>query len=148
MSTFTQIYYHIIFATKERRPVLSDSRLDDLFRYINGITHKRSCRLYEINGVTDHLHLLAHLHPSICLADLIKEIKIGSGNWIRENSIFPNFHIWQDGYAAITVSPKDRAAIEKYVRGQPEHHRRVDFKDELRDLLREAGIKFDERYLI
>ena len=148
MSTFTQIYYHLIFATKERRPVLTESRRDELFRYINGIAYKRNCRLYEINGATDHLHLLTHLHPAICLADLVKEIKIGSGNRIRESSIFLHFQQWQDGYSAFTVSPQDRAVVEKYIRSQPEHHRRVDFKDELRALLIKAGVEFDEKYLI
>ncbi|RJP73771.1 MAG: IS200/IS605 family transposase [Candidatus Zixiibacteriota bacterium] len=147
MATFTQIYYHLIFATKNRRPVLAESRRDDLFRYIQGIAHRRHCRLYEINGADDHLHLLTHLHPSLCLANLVKDIKIGSGNWIRENAVFPGFDQWQDGYAAITVSPRLREPVERYIRNQPEHHREASFKDELRALLIAAGIDFEEKYL-
>ena len=147
MSTYTQICYHIVFSTKERQPVLRADRRQDLFRYIWGILKNRNSHLYRINGAADHLHILTSLHPTVCLADLVKEIKTGSALWIKEQVLFPMFSHWQDGYAAFTHSNEQIDPLIEYIKRQEEHHTRTTFAEELRKLLEEAGIEFDERYV-
>ncbi len=148
MSTYTQIYYHIVFSTKERAPVLIPSCRESLFRYAWGIIQRRDSRLYRINGTSDHLHMLTSLHPSVSLANLVKEIKGGLSYWIKSNKFCPGFTNWQTGYGAFTHSGLDKERLIEYIRNQEQHHRRVSFADELRALLIEAGVEFDERYLI
>ncbi len=148
MATYTQILYHIVFSTKNRLPALTADRRDDLFRYIWGIVKNHQGHLYRINGVEDHIHLLTSLHTSEALADLVKGIKVGTAMWNKEDAIFPAFDHWQDGYGAFTHSPADKDRLIEYIKGQEEHHRTVDFKDELRALLIEAGVDFNEKYLV
>jgi len=147
MSTFTQIYYHIVFSTKNREPVLRADGREELFRYIWGIIRNKNSHLYRINAVEDHLHILSSLHPSIALADFIKDIKVASNGWIQEQKIFPHFKGWQDGYGAFTESHADKDRLIEYIKNQQEHHRKETFLDEYRRLLKEAGIEFDEKYL-
>ena len=148
MSTYTQICYHVVFSTKGRQPVLKVPRREELFRYIWGILKNRQSHLYRINGVEDHLHILTSLHPTVSLADLVKDIKTGSAHWNKENSVFPMFSHWQDGYAAFTHSQREIDGLIEYIKGQKEHHRRTTFVEEYRKLLLEAGIEFDERYML
>lgn len=148
MSTHTQICYHIVFSTKERIPALKADRREDLFRYIWGILKNRDCHLYRINGTEDHLHILTSLHPTVNLAGLIKDVKTGSSLWIKENSVFRNFSHWQDGYGAFTHSKGQIDTLIEYVKGQVEHHKHINFAEEYRKLLVEAGIEFDERYIM
>ncbi len=148
MSTHTQIYYHIVFSTKERVPVLKVDRREDLFRYIWGIAKNYESHLYRINGTEDHVHILTSLHPTVSLADLVKNIKASSSLWIKENSVFRSFSHWQDGYGAFTHSKGEVDALIEYIKGQAEHHRRTTFAEEYRKLLVEAGIEFDERYIL
>jgi REP element-mobilizing transposase RayT len=148
MSTYTQICYHIIFSTKGRQPTLKADRRQDLFRYIWGILKNRESHLYRINGSDDHLHVLASLHPTFNLADLVKDIKTGSYLWIKEKAVFPMFSHWQDGYAAFTHSKLEINGLIGYIKGQEEHHRRTTFAEEYRRFLEEAGIEFDERYML
>ena len=148
MSTYTQILYHIVFSTKERVPCLSKSHREDLYRYIWGIIKNKKCSLIRINGVEDHLHILTTLHPSICLADFVKDIKTSSTLWIKENKIFPTFVYWQEGYGAFTCSNAEKPAIVDYIINQEEHHKRISFADEMRKLLIEHRIEFDERYFL
>jgi putative transposase len=147
MSTYTQIYYHIVFSTKDREPVLAANRREDLYRYTWGIIKNKKSHLYRINGMEDHLHIFASLHPSVCLADFVKDIELGSGWWIKENSVFPGFSHWQDGYGAFTCSTEDKDRVIEYIRAQQEHHKRESSQEEIRRLLIEAGIEFDEQYL-
>jgi len=148
MSTHTAISYHIVFSTKNRTPVLKRDRREDLFRYIWGIIKNRHGHLYRINGVEDHLHILSSLHPTVSLADFVKDIKTGSALWIKENSVFREFSHWQEGYAAFTCCKHDLDDLIEYIKGQEEHHRKTTFEEEYRKLLLEAGIQFDERYML
>ena len=148
MSTHTAISYHIIFSAKDRTPVLRQDRREDLFRYISGIVKNRHGHLYRINGVDDHIHILTSLHPTVSLADLVKDIKTGSAHWIKENSVFGEFSHWQEGYGAFTCCKREIAGLIEYIKGQEQHHRKMKFQEEYRTLLLEAGVEFDERYML
>ena len=124
MSTFAQIYYHIVFSTKHREPVLRADDKEELFRYIWGIIRNKNSHLYRINGVEDHLHILSSLHPSVALGDFIKDIKVASNGWIKEQQLFPLFNGWQDGYGAFTASHPDKDRLIGYIKNQQEHHRK------------------------
>jgi REP element-mobilizing transposase RayT len=146
MSTYTQILYHIVFATKDRLPALADSRRDDLFKYMNGVIRNSHCRPIWTNGVRDHVHSLLSLHPTVALADLLKDIKVASSIWVKDNKVFPNFVGWQEGYGAFTYSLRDEPELVAYLKRQEEHHRKVSFEEEYKKLLLDAGVKIDERY--
>jgi putative transposase len=120
---------------------------DTVFKYIGGIIKNKSSKLYILNGVEDHLHIVTHIHPSICLADLIKDIKISSNSFIKEKSLFPNFSGWQDGYGAFTYANEALPNLIRYVQNQEAHHRCETFEEEYISLLDEQGIEYDPRYV-
>lgn len=148
MSTYTQILYQVIFSTKQREQVLGKENRPELFKYIWGILDKKNCHLYRINGVEDHLHIVTHIHPSISLADLVKDIKIASSGLIKDKQLFKNFNGWQEGYGAFTYSIKEKDRLIEYVKNQEEHHKTISFLDEYKELLKEHEIEFDEKYLL
>ena len=147
MSTYTQITYHLVFASKNRTPVFHKNYRRELYVYIHGILKNRNCHTFRINGVEDHLHILISLHPSISLANLIKEIKTGSSAWMKSRKGFEAFEHWQEGYGAFTHNRDERTRLIEYIVKQEEHHVKISFEDELRKLVEEAGLEFDARYL-
>jgi len=148
MSTYRQVFYQIVFSTKNREASLAEEHAEMLYKYIWGIIQKRQCKLYRIGGMEDHLHIFSDLHPSISLADYVKEIKIGSGNWMKESGLFPTFAGWQDGYGAFTYNIREKQVIIDYIKNQKEHHKRETFHDEYKRLLMENGVAFEEKYLL
>src|SRR5262245_21425244 len=116
MSTYTQIFYHIIFATKDRRPALDKGGRDDLYGFIWGVLEKRKCHLYRIGGVEDHMHIFTSLHPSVALSDVVKEIKTASHAWIKGQKVFPWFERWQEGYGAFTHALTDKHRLIDYIK--------------------------------
>lgn len=146
-STYTQILYQIVFSTKNRERTLVGEDRKKLFQYIWGILKSNQCHLLQINGVEDHLHILTHLHPSVALADLMKDIKIASSKFIKENNLFPGFTGWQVGYGAFTYSIDRKDILMTYIKNQEEHHRKKTFREEYIELLREHGVAYDEKYL-
>ena len=147
MRTYTQILYHIGCGTKYREAILVKENRQELFNYIWGILKKKKCYLYRVNGVEDHIHLALDLHPTIALADLVKDIKLASSDFIKEKNLFPGFERWQDGYGAFTLSIHGKADLVQYIKDQEEHHRHKTYREELIELLTEYGVDFDEKYL-
>ncbi len=148
MSTYTQILYQIVFSTKNRERTLTAGTRKELFQYIWGILQNKKCHLYQINGVEDHIHILTHLHPSVSLAGLIKDIKLASSKYIKEKNLFPDFTGWQNGYGAFTYSIDRKDILINYIKNQEEHHRRKTYKEEYIELLKEHGVAYDEKYLL
>ncbi len=148
MSTYTQILYQIVYSTKHREHTLAADNRNELFKYIWGILKNKKCHLYQIGGVTDHLHIVTHLHPSIALASLVKDIKLASTEHIKNKNLFPEFNGWQDGYGAFTYSIKEKERLIEYVKNQEAHHQKKTFMEEYIDLLNDHQIEFDEKYLL
>jgi REP element-mobilizing transposase RayT len=117
-------------------------------QYISGIIDNKNCKLYQINGVEDHIHIFSDLHPTVCLSDFVKDIKVASSIWMKEGDKFPKFEAWQIGYGAFTYSIRERDMIINYVKNQKKHHKKETFYDEFKRLLIENGVEFDEKYLL
>lgn len=148
MPSYRQILYHIVIRTKHSQKALDLDQSDDLYRYIWGIIQNKQCHLYRINGMEDHIHLLSDLHPSIALADYVRDIKTASSLWLKRSGRFPAFTGWCEGYAALTYSYRDKDMIINYIKNQREHHAKTDFRKEYRGLLEEQGIEIDDRYFL
>ena len=104
MSTYTQLLYQLIFGSKGHYPFLSSKNQDLLFGYIAGVLKKKSCHSYIVGGASNHIHIITHIHPTINLAYLIKDIKGASQALIcRERSLFPSFPGWQAGIVHLHI---------------------------------------------
>ena len=148
MSTYKQIFYHLIFSTKHREQTLVRAHQEELYQYITGLVKAKHGTLYRINGMDDHLHIFSDLHPSLSLASYIKDIKLATSGWMKESGLFPQFSFWQSGYGAFTHSVKERDRIIDYIINQKEHHQTETFLDEYKRLLVENEVPFEEKYLL
>jgi REP element-mobilizing transposase RayT len=146
MSGYRRILYHLVFRTKDSQRTLVVEHSKELFTYFLGILRTKDCFLYRINGMEDHMHILCDLHPTIALADLMRDIKTASSQWLKESGKFHEFSGWADGYAAFTYAWKDKEITINYIKNQQEHHKIESFEDELKRLLKENGIEFKENY--
>ncbi|MDR2042389.1 MAG: IS200/IS605 family transposase [Tannerella sp.] len=146
MSAYRQILYHIIFRTKHSGKTICQEHVSELYKYIWGIVKNKQCVLYRINGMEDHIHMLSDLHPSIALADYIRDIKVASSKWMKESGCFPGFTGWGIKYCALTYSNKEKELITHYIKNQQEHHKKENFQDEIKRIFKEQGIDLDERW--
>lgn len=145
--SLAQILVHFVFSTKNREPWIADPVRDDLHAYIGGIVQNLSGTLLKAGSVEDHIHLLV-VHPRTCSpAEIVEAMKTGSSKWIKTKRPSTAAFHWQNGYGAFSISPSHRSALESYIGGQREHHRKTTFQEEYRELLKKYGIAFDERYV-
>ena len=145
--TYTNLLYHIVFSTKERRQLITPAIQDDLYAYLGGIVRGLDGILLEVNGIADHVHLLAKLPPKLALSDAVRDIKANSSKWLNEEKSRLYKFAWQDGFAAFSVSESQAERIRGYIRNQKTRHKLMNFKEELLGLLVKNRIDYDARYL-
>ena len=142
MST-TRITCHIVFATKNRRPAIPQNHKRELYAYIHGILQNKKCNLIRMNGMSDHVHMLVDIHPSISVSELVKAVKQASSIWLKENHKFPMFECWGEGYFATSIGSDGIDACKNYIINQEEHHSKTNFLDELKSIARKYGLEWN-----
>ena len=145
-STYISLNYHIVFSTKDRVSLISDSWAPRLHEYLGGTIKGLGGVSLQVGGIEDHVHLLVGLKATHCLSDVLRELKRTSSLWVHTEISEPRF-AWQTGYSAFTVSPSACGKVRGYIKNQRDHHHQRSFRDELVDLLQRAGIEFDDQYL-
>ena len=145
--SYTNLLYHIIFSTKDRRPLITEAHEPRLYDYIGGTIRNLGGISLELNGTEDHVHLLTRFSRTITQAEWVKELKRVSSLWLKEQGRDYADFAWQGGYADFSVSQSNLEAVKNYIANQEEHHRKMSFQDELRLLLRKHNLEFDERYV-
>ncbi len=144
-STYLSLHYHLIFSTKRREAIISPEWMSELHKYMGGTIAGLGGYSQGVGGVTDHVHLLAGLKATHCLADILRELKKASSAWVREQIGLKTF-TWQEGYAAFTVSAPSCPAVADYIANQAKHHQTRSSRDELLEMLAKAGIDYDPQY--
>jgi putative transposase len=145
-STFLSLHYHLVFSTKLREPSIDGPWRVRLHQYLGGLVNGLGAESQGVGGTADHVHLLVQLRATHALADFMRDLKKGSSKWVHEEISQRSF-AWQEGYAALTVSPSDVDKVRRYIENQEAHHRQRSFREELVIMLKRAGVKFDEKYL-
>jgi putative transposase len=146
--SFANVLLHIVFSTMHRKPYLNAPQIrESLVGYIIGTLANIECQSLQTNCVDDHIHILCHISRTISIAKLVEQIKTSSSKWIKEE--YPglaDFH-WQAGYGAFSVSQSNVEQVKLYIINQEEHHRKMTFQEEFRELLRRHGLECDEKYV-
>jgi REP element-mobilizing transposase RayT len=146
-SSYCNLLYHIVFATKGREPWLTTAIRSRIHQYLGGAIRKENGIALIVNGTADHVHILAKLRQDKALSKLVGELKANSSGWISRTFKDAAGCAWQEGYGAFTGSESQVPKIRRYIETQEEHHRTVSFLEELKIILRAHGLPFDERYL-
>jgi REP element-mobilizing transposase RayT len=144
--SLANIVVHLVFATKQRRPLIRDAERSQLHAYITGILKNLDSPLIEINSVRDHIHILFAQSKNHAPAKIVEQIKSTASGWIKTQDAWYADFAWQAGYGEFSVSPMHIDAVREYIRGQPEHHAQEDFQAEYRRFCEKNGQPLDDRY--
>jgi len=146
-NTYTQIHVQAVFAVQNRISLIRPSWKDELYKYITGIVQKHEHKVLQINGMSDHIHLLFGFRPTQSLADLMQMVKEDSSKWINTMSFVNGKFSWQSGYGAFSYSKSQLPRVVKYIIDQEKHHGKKSFLEEYEELLKIHEVEYDQRYI-
>jgi putative transposase len=140
--SLVKILVHIVFSTKDRRDLITPETEPRLYGYISGIITNNGSKMLIAGGTKNHIHLLVSF-GRVSVSELIGDIKRDSSTWMKE--FVPNFY-WQRGFGAFSVSQSGLDEVTRYIQDQKQHHAKISWEDEFRELCRRYEVEFDERY--
>jgi len=136
---FVKIWVHVVFATKDRQPLLKKETRYDVFNHIIENCKGKEIFLRTINGHTDHIHCLISLGKDQTIAKIIQLIKGESSFWINKNKLTSEKFSWQDDYFAVSVSESQLQVVINYIKDQEKHHSKKTFDQEVNEFMTKYG---------
>lgn len=146
-NTYSQIYIQVVFAVYGRDNLIKSEWKEELFKYITGIVKNHHQKLIAINGVSDHIHILLGIKPSIALSELVQDIKANSSRFINQKRFVRGKFNWQEGFGAFSYSRSQLDRVIRYIENQEKHHAKKTFKQEYLGFLESFEVDYDEKYL-
>ncbi|MDE6204575.1 MAG: IS200/IS605 family transposase, partial [Duncaniella sp.] len=147
LMSYIRHYFHIVFSPKYRQPLISEKIEKTVYHLIYNQIMKYHGYVHRINGMPDHIHILASFPPKFPHSEVIKVIKQETSKNIKSLGIIPSWNGWEEGYASFTCSFREIETIKKYIINQKIHHSSIGFADEYRAWLIDNGIHEDNPYM-
>lgn len=146
-NTYTQSYFHLVFAVKNRDALIKNEWKSDLEKYMTGIVQNHQHKMLAVFCMIDHVHILIGYNVNQLIPDLVEELKTSSNAWIK-NKRFTKFKFeWQKGYGAFTHSHSQIDTVVKYILNQEKHHKKKSFREEYLEMLEKNDVTFNQEYL-
>ena len=146
-NTYASLYSHIVFSTKNRFACIKPEIEQRVWMYLGGIARDNRMTAVQVGGVEDHIQVMITAPPTLSPSKIAQLLKGGSSLWIHTE--FPEVadFSWQDGFGAFSVNKSIAAEVERYIRNQREHHRKITFQEEYLEFLKEHDVNHDERHI-
>lgn len=141
--TYSNLLLHVVFSTKQRRPLIHEAFRQRLYEYMGGLARKEFGQAVIVGGTENHIHALLSIRTDVSVADAMRKLKALSSGWVRRLDSQRGDFAWQSGYSAFSVSESQKERVVAYINRQVEHHKQKTFEEEFAELLRRHGIQYD-----
>ena len=138
---YTKIYLHIVWSTKDRKPLITKELKPLLLNHIIENTKTKNIFIDTLNCVNDHVHVLISLGIEQTVSKILMLIKGESSFWINKQKLIPHKFEWQDEYFAASVGYSSIENVRRYIANQEEHHKKITFADEYKMFLESNGLE-------
>ncbi len=134
-----KIWIHLVWATKNREPLLTKESRQQLFTHIRDNGKEKNIHVDFVNGHVDHVHVLVSLNAEQTIAKIVQLLKGESSFWANKINLFPKKMHWQDEYFAVSVSESGINAVREYIKNQEQHHQKKTFLQEYNEFMEKYG---------
>lgn len=144
--SYIRMAYHLVFSTKNRERTIARDSERLMYMTLWRMCENKNAVVHRIGGMEDHVHILVDIPPTIAVSDFVRYLKAGASRYFGEQPDVKRWRGWSEGYGGFTVSKEVVPAVITYIKNQKEHHKRVSFVDEYRQMLIEQGFSPDDPY--
>lgn len=119
------LQYHIVLVTKYRHPVLTGEVKESVYERIRYVAEQRGFHILELNGESDHVHVLMEVDAITSPAELANVLKTQTARWVRKlygDTLLKKYYwkpyFWSDSYFVTTVSENSLKVVKQYIQNQ------------------------------
>jgi putative transposase len=117
-----RLYYHIVWATKKREPLITNDVEEKFYGYLIGKADHLGCIIHAIGGIEDHIHFVVSIPPKLSIAEFVKTLKGSSAYHYNHTLGKVQQFSWQEGYGVFSLGGKQLQEAIEYVDNQKIHH--------------------------
>lgn len=151
---YYNLYTHFTLITQNRIATIPEKNRERIEKYITGVVNNNNSGLYSIYANPEHVHFLASRNPKLSEETLVTIVTNSALKFINDNKLSVGVFAWQQ--SAMHFSPPDRTGrvsksevdkVCRYILNQPEHHKKISFKEEYAVFLKryQKTLKWDIR---
>jgi putative transposase len=133
---YWELFYHLVWATKNREPLVTPALEPELHGYLRGKGIELGGVVHAVGGIEDHVHVAVSIPPRIAVATFIGQLKGASSHWVSHLSAHGGPFDWQDGYGALSFGKRALPSVVRYVLAQRERHRTGHLIEEMEQIER------------
>jgi len=119
---YWQLYYHLVWATKNREPLITPELEPELYKYLRGKGLELGGIVHAMGGMEEHVHVVVSIPPRIAAGEYVGKLKGASTHWVTHLSGYREPFAWQEGYGILSFSKRSLPQVVQYVLLQREHH--------------------------
>jgi REP-associated tyrosine transposase len=119
---YWKLYYHFIWGTKSRLPLIDPSLESELYRAIAAKVKDIGGFIHAIGGIENHVHLGVSIPPKLAPAKFIGDVKGNSSHYVNHVIKPDREFYWQDEYGVSSFGEKNLSGIVRYIHNQKQHH--------------------------
>jgi putative transposase len=138
---YVRNWLHCVWGTKNRDLYLNSEFRYDVTNHIRENAKTKGIYIDSIDGSSDHLHCLFLLHHDMSLSKAMQLIKGESSFWINHNGLLRYRFSWAEEYYGVSVSESQKTNVQRYIRNQVEHHKKVIWDEEREEMIRYYGFQ-------
>ena len=142
---YNRIWVHLVWATKERKPLLTKKIRQQVFEHIKENAKKKDIYLDHINGHKEHVHCLISLQAEQNIATVVQLLKGESSFWINKQKLTSVKFGWQDEYFSVSSCESQVENLRNYIRKQEEHHKKKTYTDEYNEFIKKYGFEIIQK---
>ncbi len=121
--TYWRLHYHIIWATYERRQIITPEREKMFYGVLYKKAEELGVKIHAAGNIEDHVHVVLSIPPMIAVSECVRQIKGASSFAINHMDGSDGQFKWQGGYGALSVGERSLETVMKYAARQKDHHR-------------------------
>jgi putative transposase len=119
---YWQLFYHIVWATKNRLPLLTPDIEEAIYNLLRGKAIGLGGTVFALGGVLDHVHMVVAIPPKIAVAAFIGQIKAVASTKFNKSGLSEGAFFWQEEYGVFSFDGKRLPNYIAYVERQKQHH--------------------------
>jgi putative transposase len=127
----SHLYVHVIWTVKEKKELLSRPIRTVLFTHLQKSAEEKGIRILSVNGGTDHIHVMLHLHPAQNVSQVVRQLKAESTDWLNSTQLISGGMDWEEDFASYSVSPSQVKQVVEYLDRQETYHLQKSFDAEI-----------------
>lgn len=114
---------HLVLTTKYRRKIFTEQMIERIQELMWELCCKWNCKMIEVNGEEDHIHLLFQYYPQLELPKFVGNIKSVTSRRLRAEfpsltKTFKKSVLWNESYFIASCGGVTVSQLKSYVEKQ------------------------------